>query len=284
MSADPMVTTGWVAERLGDPGVAIMDASWFMPGTARDPKAEYAAGHIPGAVFFGIDEVCDQASDLPHMLAAPEAFEAAMQALGLTDDATVVCYDSQGLFSAPRLWWNLRAMGCERAFVLDGGLPAWTAEGRSLETGWPAPVAGDFHARFQPDLVRSLEEVRAALAGGKVQILDARPAARFAGAVAEPRAGLRSGHMPGALNTPFAAVVESGRLASSKRLREVFQSAGVDLAAPVVTTCGSGISASVLALALARLGRLDVAVYDGSWTEWGGRSDTPVVTDAASAA
>lgn len=278
MSGDPMVTAAWLAQRLGEPAVAIMDASWFMPGTTRDPKAEYEAGHIPGAVFFGIDEVCDPASDLPHMLASPQAFESAMRALGLRAGSTVVCYDSQGVYSGPRLWWNLRTMGCEQAFVLDGGLPAWTAEGLPLETGWAAPVTGDFRARFQPDLVRSLEDVRAMLAGGEVQIVDARPAARFAGVVAEPRAGLRSGHMPGALNAPFAAVVEGGRLASPERLREVFQTAGVDLAAPIVTTCGSGISASLLALALARLGRLDVAVYDGSWTEWGGRSDTPVVT------
>jgi thiosulfate/3-mercaptopyruvate sulfurtransferase len=281
MTQDPIVTTGWLAERLADADIAVIDASWFMPGTPRDPRAEFVDGHIPGAVFFAIDEICDPSSDLPHMLASPEAFGAAMRGMGVDAGSTVVAYDSQGLFSAPRLWWNLRVMGCQAAFVLDGGLPAWVAENRPLEAGWPTKGAGDFAARFDASLVRSLDQVRSAVEASSSQIVDARPAARFTGETAEPRQGLRSGHMPGALNVPFPSVVDQGRLAGAEPLRAVFEGAGVDLAGPLVTTCGSGISASVLALALARLGRNDVAVYDGSWTEWGGRPDTPVVTGPA---
>jgi thiosulfate/3-mercaptopyruvate sulfurtransferase len=274
-----MVSTAWLADRAREDAVAVIDASWFMPGAARDAKAEFTAAHIPGAVFFGIDEVCDRNAGLPHMLASPEAFAAAMRDLGVRAGSAVVVYDSQGLFSAPRLWWNLRIMGCETVGVLDGGLPAWVAEGRPLEAGWPDPPPGDFEAHFRPDLIRDLEAVRRALAGGSAQIIDARPSGRFLGQISEPRAGLRSGHMPGALNIPFTQVVDSGRLASAERLAAVFRSAGTDLERPIVTTCGSGISAALLALALARLGRDDVAVYDGSWAEWGARSDTPIVAE-----
>jgi thiosulfate/3-mercaptopyruvate sulfurtransferase len=281
MTSDPIVSTDWLAERLADPQVQVIDASWFMPGASRDPKAEFVAGHIPGAVFFGIDEVCDRASDLPHMLAEAKAFQTAMRELGLRKDAAVVVYDSQGLFSAPRVWWNLRTMGCEAAFVLDGGLPAWMAEARPLEIGWPGPERGDFKARFNADLVRDLDQVRAGLEDGSMQVVDARPAPRFRGEAPEPRPGLRSGHMPGARNAPFAEVILDGRLAPDETLRAVFDAAGVDLARPIATTCGSGVSASVLALALARLGRSDVAVYDGSWSQWGARTDTPVVTGPA---
>jgi thiosulfate/3-mercaptopyruvate sulfurtransferase len=284
MTRDPVVATAWLAERLNDPGVRVLDASWFMPGTPRDPRQEFLAAHIPGAGFFAIDEVCDKTSDLPHMLASAQQFSAAMRALGVNARSTVVVYDSQGLFSAPRLWWNLRAMGHEASFVLDGGLPAWVAEGYPIAKGEPDMTPGDFTANPNPALVRDLAQVGLALETSAAQLVDARPAARFAGHAPEPRAGVRSGHMPGALNMPFAQVVEHGRLASAERLEGLFKDADIDLTALIITTCGSGISASLLALALARLGRFDVAVYDGSWTEWGGAADTAVVQDPLPAA
>jgi thiosulfate/3-mercaptopyruvate sulfurtransferase len=277
----PLVSTDWLADHLPDPDIVVIDASWFMPGVDRDPKAEHAAGHIPGAVFFGIDEVSDHANPLPHMMAPPADFAVAARRHGVNANTTVVVYDSQGLFSAPRVWWNFRAMGHGATAVLDGGLPKWVAEGRPVETGWREPAHGDFKAHPDPSLVRDLDAVRAAVAGGSEQIVDARPAGRFSGQVPEPRAGLRGGHMPGARNVPFSGLVlEGGVLASPEQIYAAFQAAGVDLAGPIITSCGSGISAALLALALARVGRADVAVYDGSWTEWGGRDDTPVVAGA----
>lgn len=279
LNVDPLVSTAWLADRLEDPLLAILDATWFMPGTPVDPRAEYLAGHIPGAVFFGIDDVSDHSTDLPHMLATAEEFETAMQGLGINANATVVVYDAQGLFSAPRVWWNLRVMGHQAVFVLDGGLQAWKAEGRSLETGPPNKPAGDFKSEPDTALVRDLRAVAKVIEDGSSQLVDARPAARFAGHAPEPRVGLKSGHMPGARNLPFSRVVEDGRLAPASRLEALFNEAGVDLGAPIIATCGSGISAAVLTLALARLGRTDVAIYDGSWTEWGGASGTQVVQD-----
>jgi len=279
---EPLVSTAWLSDRLGDPSVALLDATWFMPGSGRDAGAEFAARHIPGARFFDIDQVCDHATALPHMLAAPSDFAVAARRLGVDAGSTVVVYDGQGLFSAPRVWWNFRAMGHAASFVLDGGLPKWIAEGRPVETGFRTPPHGDFKARPAPELARDLESVRQALATGGEQVIDARPPDRFTGATSEPRPGLRSGHMPGALNVPFSTLVTGdGTLAAEDALRAAFQSAGVDLAAPIVTSCGSGISAAVLALALARLGRDDAALYDGSWAEWGARPDTEVVRGPA---
>jgi thiosulfate/3-mercaptopyruvate sulfurtransferase len=280
--SDPLVSTDWLAARLGEPTVAIIDASWFMPGSVRDAAAEYAERHIPGAVFFPIDEICDHASNLPHMLSAPADFAVAVRRLGVRRDSEVVVYDSHGLFSAPRVWWTFRAMGHAQTFVLDGGLSKWIAEGRPLESGWRTPEHGDFKARPDGSLVRDLEAVRAALESGAEQVVDARPADRFAGKAPEPRAGLRSGHMPGARNLPWNGVLTAdGSLADVSQLRDTLETAGIDLTAPIITTCGSGVSASLLALALARVGRPDVAVYDGSWSEWGARSDTPVAVDEA---
>jgi thiosulfate/3-mercaptopyruvate sulfurtransferase len=274
----PLVTTDWLAARLGEPTVRVIDATWFMPDAGRDAKAEYALRHIPGAVFFDIDEISDHASGLPHMLSAPADFAVAARRMGVSRDSQVIVYDAHGLFSAPRVWWNFRAMGHEASFVLDGGLPKWLAEARPMETGWASPAHGNFKARPDPSLVRDLEAVREVLASGAAQVVDARPAARFAGVSPEPRSGLRSGHMPGASNLPWASLVTaSGELASAEAMRAAFVAAGVDLAAPIVTTCGSGVSASLLALALARLGRPDAAVFDGSWSEWGARSDTAVI-------
>jgi thiosulfate/3-mercaptopyruvate sulfurtransferase len=275
---DPIVAPAWLAERLDDPAIRIFDASWFMPGSHRDPDDEYAAAHIPGAVRFDIDAVSDHANPLPHMLSSASEFATAMRRLGLGASSIAVVYDSEGLLSSARAWWNLRAMGHAASFVLDGGLPRWIAEERPVETGWREPEHGDFKSHPRPELVKDLEAVRAALERRAAQVVDARPAGRFRGEAPEPRAGLRGGHMPGALNVPWSDVVIDGALAPADRLRHVFASAGIDANAPIITTCGSGVSAAVLALALARLGRQDIPVYDGSWTEWGGRSDTPVAT------
>jgi thiosulfate/3-mercaptopyruvate sulfurtransferase len=256
-----------------------------MPGTPRDARAEHGERHIPGAVFFDIDEISDRSNPLPHMLAAPADFAVHARRLGIEPTSRVVVYDAQGLFSAPRVWWNFRAMGHESVFVLDGGLPKWIAEGHPVEAGWPARPHGEFKAHADAALVRDLDQVRAALAGHAAQLVDARPAGRFTGETPEPRAGLRSGHMPGARSVPSSSVISAaGTLADGETLERLFTEAGVDLARPIVTTCGSGVSAATLALALARLGRADVAVYDGSWTEWGGRADTPVVKGPVDAA
>lgn len=276
---DPLVSTAWLAERLGDPGVRIVDATLPLVGQPGHGRDSYLAGHIPGAVFFDINAIADPDTDLPHMLPTAEAFAKAAGGLGLSRDATIVVYDAHGIYSAPRVWWTLRVMGYPRVFVLDGGLRKWRAEGRALETGTqaPSPVV----VAPQPDvaLVKDLAAVTAILADGAAQVVDARSAGRFRGETPEPRASLRSGHMPGALNLPFDQVVNpDGTLKSMDELKAIF--AHVDLSRAIVTTCGSGITASVLALALARLGRFDVAVYDGSWTEWGGRPDTAVVTGA----
>jgi thiosulfate/3-mercaptopyruvate sulfurtransferase len=277
--SDPLVSTAWLAERLGSAEVKVVDASWFMPGEPRTGAEAYAAGHIPGAVFFDIDAIADHTTDLPHMLPAADAFAEAAGALGLRRDLTIVVYDALGIFSAPRVWWTLRTMGFPEVFVLDGGLLKWRAEGRSLETSTPHPAPTTIEPAFDPSLVRDLETVRGVVDRGDAQVIDARPGPRFRGEVPEPRKGLRGGHMPGAINVPWGGLIDAdGTMKDAAALRIAFEGAGVDLDGPIVATCGSGVSASLLALALARLGREDVAVYDGSWTEWGGRADTPVVT------
>lgn len=276
--SDPLVQTEWLAGRLGDPDVQVVDATWFLPNDGRTGAAEYAKGHIPGAVFFDIDAVADASSGLPHMLLSGEAFAAAAGELGLRRETDIVVYDGQGIFSAPRVWWTLRVMGFPRVRVLDGGLPKWRAEGRPLEAGAPPPARTRLAARYDPGLVRDLQGVRQAL-GGACQVVDARPGPRFRGEAPEPRPGLKSGHMPGARNLPWSEVANpDGTMKSAEDLRRSFEAAGVDVSAPIVATCGSGVSAAVLALALARLGRDDVPVYDGSWAEWGARDDTPVAT------
>jgi len=278
---DPLVTTAWLAQHLTDPDVQVVDATWYMPTEGKQGRHTFEAGHIPGAVFFDIDEIADRDTDLPHMLPSPEAFAQAAGELGLRRDETVVVYDAQGMFSAPRVWWTLRTMGFSKVFVLDGGLPKWQADGHAVTDGPGAPSGTLLEPQFRPELVRDLAAVRADLESHAEQLVDARGAARFRGEAPEPRAGLRGGHMPGARNVPFGDVVNAdGTLMSADEIRRAFEAAGVDLARPIVTSCGSGVSASVLALALARLGREDAAVYDGSWTEWGGRPDTPVVTGA----
>jgi thiosulfate/3-mercaptopyruvate sulfurtransferase len=275
---DPVVSTAWLAERLRSPDVRVVDGSWHMPAEARDGREEYLQAHIPGAVFFDIDAIADPDTDLPHMLPTPEAFAQAAGELGLSREADIVVYDTHGVRSAARVWWTLRAMGYEGVHVLDGGLRKWMAEGRPIEGGEVFPRRVEVSSAFAPELVRDAAEVREILQTGSARMVDARSAARFSGEAPEPRAGLRSGHMPGAANLPWEQVItEDGTLRPAGDLREVFKAAGVDLRARIVTTCGSGVTASVLALALARLG-VTAAVYDGSWTEWGGLADAPVVT------
>jgi thiosulfate/3-mercaptopyruvate sulfurtransferase len=276
---DPVVSTAWLAEHLTDRNVQVVDATWYMPAEGRKGIETYHLEHIPGAVFFDIDAIADPDTDLPHMLPTPEAFAQAAGALGLGREATIVVYDGHGIFSAPRVWWTLRVMGFPNVFVLDGGFLKWKDDGHPVTDGPGAPVPVELAPEFHPELVRDLAAVRTALSGGAEQVVDARPAARFRGETPEPRPGLRGGHMPGACNVPFASLVNpDGTLKTEAEIRMSFEQAGVDLARPLVTSCGSGVSASVLALALARLGREDVAVYDGSWAEWGGRADTPVAT------
>jgi len=273
----PLVSTDWLAEHLGDPDLVVLDGSWHMPADDRDAKAEYGAAHIPGAVFFDIDGVSDHGKPLPHMMPTPAAFATAVRRLGVDVNSAVVVYDTVGVFSAPRVWWSLRAMGHAKVFVLDGGLKKWVDEGHPVEAGWREAEHGAFKAQPQAALIADLETVRAALAGGEIQVVDARAAVRFRGEAPEPREGLRAGHMPGARNVPWSKLIAAdGTLAAPAQLMAAFEAGGVDPAEAIVTTCGSGISASILALALARLGREDVAVYDGSWSEWGARADTPV--------
>jgi thiosulfate/3-mercaptopyruvate sulfurtransferase len=260
----------------------ILDASWVLPGVERDPKSEFFARRIPGAQFFDIDEIADTASPLPHMAPSPEKFASRMRKMGVGDGSTVVVYDSAGVFSAARVWWTFRLMGHEDVFVLDGGLPAWIAAGFEVEDGQPAPrQERHFTPRLRSDLVRSMTDMRRLTDAGTAAILDARPPGRFAGVDPEPRPGLRGGHMPGARNVPVSAVVGAdGTLKSSEELRATFAAAGVEARKPVATTCGSGVTAAILTLALARIGRWDVGLYDGSWAEWGAAPDAPVVTGA----
>lgn len=279
---DPIVTPAWLADNLKSPDLRVIDATWFLATDTRDAKALYAERRIPGAVYFDIDEIAATTSDLPHMLPAPEKFASRMRKAGIGDGSRIVIYDNQGLFSAARVWWTFRVMGHDDVYVLDGGFPAWEKAGYEIETGPPLPrTERHFTVRMRGDLVRDLKDMRRLIETGAAPILDARPAPRFRGEAPEPRAGLRSGHMPGALSVPSGSLVnENGQLRSAEELGQIFATAGADPARPAVCSCGSGVTAAIIALALARLGRWDAAVYDGSWAEWGSQPDTPVVTGA----
>ena len=276
-AVNPLVSTEWLAKELGAPDLRVLDGTWHMPQLKRDPRAEFAQAHIPGAGFFDIDAVADHSTSLPHMLPDAAAFAAAVGALGIGSGDRVVVYDVRGVISAARVWWTFRAFGHDAVAVLDGGFRKWRAEGRPVESGIPALAARTFKATPRPELVRDLAAMRANVTTRAAQVLDARSAGRFAGTEPEPRAGLRGGHIPGSLNLPYETLYrEDGTLKAPGELTAALRGAGVDLDRPVVTTCGSGVTASVLALALYLAGRRDVAVYDGSWSEWGGRPDTPV--------
>jgi thiosulfate/3-mercaptopyruvate sulfurtransferase len=274
-----LVSTEWLSEHLRDRNLAVVDGSFFLTAQQRNARAEYLDGHIPGAVFFDIETVADHSTDLPHMLPGPAHFGEVVGALGISESDTVVVYDSTGLYSAPRVWWTFRIFGAKKVCILDGGLPRWKAEGRPLEKGEAKPVAKTFNAEMNVGAVAMLADVRMAIVDDSVQIVDARPPERFAGKAPEPRAGLRSGHMPGSFNVPYARVVENGQLVSRARIEAAFTEAGVDLDKPVITSCGSGVSAAILTFALESIGKEPRGLYDGSWAEWGSRPDLPVERD-----
>jgi len=277
---DALVSTEWLAEHLSAPDVHVVDASWYLPAMNRDPKAEYAEAHIPGAVYFDIDEIADTNNPLPHMLPSPEKFSSRVRKLGLGDGVRIVIYDGMGLFSAARVWWMFRYFGHDDVAVLDGGLPKWRAEGRPLESLDPMPRDRHFTARVNGLLLRDFDQVKANVGSSREQVLDARSAGRFTGAEPEPRAGLKSGRIPGSLNLPFNELVDAntGTMKPADALRQAYEAAGIDFNRPVITSCGSGVTASALTLGLYLLGHRDVSVYDGSWSEWGGREDAPIET------
>ncbi|WP_322885502.1 3-mercaptopyruvate sulfurtransferase [Sinorhizobium medicae] len=276
--SDFVVSADWLEQRLSDPAVRIVDASWYLPAQNRDPKAEYAAAHIPGAVFFDQDAIADQTSVLPHTLPSPEAFAKAVGAMGIGENAVIVVYDGPGIFTAPRVWWMLRVMGARNVFVLDGGMDGWKAEGRPVTAQLPNPEPRVFKASIDRRAVTSFERMKDVVENRLAQIADARSAGRFSGEEPEPRAGMRSGHMPGARSLPSGVFSEGGKFKDLDQLRRTFADAGIDLSKPVVTTCGSGVTAAIITLALQSLGHKDNTLYDGSWSEWGSRPDTPVAT------
>ncbi len=279
---DALVSTDWLASHLNAPDVRVVDGTYFMAESGRNARAEYQACHIPGAVFFDIDEIADTGSDLPHMLPAPEKFSSRMRNLGLGDGNRIIVYDAHGLMSAARVWWMLRVFGHRDVAVLDGGLPKWLAEQRPVEDLPPAPRQRHFNATYDHTLIRDADQLQVNLRTGREQVIDARSAERFAGTAPDPRPGRRPGHIPGALNLPYTELLDpvTGTVLPAERLQERFAASGLDFSKPVTASCGSGITACVLALALHLIGKDNVAVYDGSWAEWGRIKELPVATGA----
>lgn len=275
-SNPPFVTTEWLAAHLSDPEVQVIDGSWYLPTQERDARAEFEAGHVPGAIFFDVDAVADHSTDLPHMLLDEAALGHEAGRLGISSQTTLIVYDGVGLFSAPRVWWTLRLFGAREVFILDGGLPKWKAEGRPLEAGPSRAKPATFKAVQKHGRVADLPAIRNVLASGSALVVDARPAARFKGEAPEPRPGIESGHMPGSLNVPFTALVEGGALKAPEALHRTFAEAGVDLTRPIVATCGSGVSAAIVTLALETIGKPDTLLYDGSWAEYASRPDSRI--------
>ncbi|MEP0582713.1 MAG: 3-mercaptopyruvate sulfurtransferase, partial [Roseibium sp.] len=277
MPSTPLVSTDWLADHLTSPDLVVVDGSWYLPQMGRDAEEEYQQGHIPGAVRLNIDAISDPTSGLPHTLPQPHVFASKVRKLGIGDGQTIVVYDGIGFFSAPRVWWMFKIMGVKEVYVLDGGMKKWRAEDRALEEGEVYRPERHFTARMDNALLADIDDVRRISEDGSSQILDARPADRFTGEAAEPRVGMRSGHMPGACNCPFMTLMnEDGTLKSKSELKELFKASGLDLSRPVTTTCGSGVTAAVLTLGLEIAGARDLKLYDGSWSEWGGRDDTKV--------
>ena len=284
MTDDPktLVSTDWLAKHLNDPDLRVLDGSWYLPEAGRNAKEEYNEAHIPGARFFDIDEISDKTSDLPHMAPPVEKFMSRMRAMGVGDGHQVVVYDGAGLISAARVWWLFKLMGQENVAVLDGGLPKWQAEGHPIED--MPPLVRDRHmtVRFQNHLVRDVTQVSAASKLKDITIVDARAANRFRGEAPEPREGLRPGHIPGSRSLPFPKLLNADKtMKSPAECRAEFEAAGVDLGKPVITTCGSGVTAAILALALERMGHSAWSLYDGSWAEWGMFPTVPVATGEA---
>ncbi len=279
----PVVSTRWLAEHLDNPHLRIVDATLYLPTVPNDARAEFETGHIPGAVFADIDWLSDETSTLPHMLLDETIFGARIGSLGISNDDTIVVYDTSGQnFSAPRVWWMLRTFGHERVAVLDGGLRRWIADGRPLEQGHPTPSPSNFVAHYDASRVRDLAAMQANLTTRHEQVVDARSAGRFTATEPEPRAHVRGGHIPGARSLHYATLVApDGTLKERAELQRLVEQAGLDLTRPIVASCGSGVTAAAVVLALESLGAKELAVYDGSWTEWGGRADTPVETGPA---